>query len=143
MENNAATQPAILAHGVTSLAAGAMTCNLLNSTLVESNTAVILDLDCAVAVVSGNGSQDGGLWRGTSSVATTAEVAATFLGNFGDYSDIPSLVAALSGHINALEFGVWRLVGLLTYANNAAALVGGLTPGCLYRTSTGQVMMTF
>lgn len=32
---------------------------------------------------------------------------------------------------------------LPVYANNAAALVGGLVAGALYRTATGQVMVTF
>lgn len=35
------------------------------------------------------------------------------------------------------------VVGLPTYADNAAALAGGLAAGDFYRTSTGQVMVTY
>ena len=32
---------------------------------------------------------------------------------------------------------------LSTYANNAAAIAGGLTSGQLYKTATGQVMIVY
>jgi hypothetical protein len=35
------------------------------------------------------------------------------------------------------------IVGLPTYADNAAALAGGLTAGDCYRTSTGILMVTY
>lgn len=34
-------------------------------------------------------------------------------------------------------------LGLPVYANNAAAIVGGLTEGNVYRTSTGVLMVVF
>jgi hypothetical protein len=42
-----------------------------------------------------------------------------------------------------LNNGVLRLDALATYADNAAALSGGLVAGDLYKTSTGQVMIVY
>jgi hypothetical protein len=36
-----------------------------------------------------------------------------------------------------------QVVGLPTYADNTAALAGGLTAGAFYRTSTGVLMVTY
>jgi hypothetical protein len=36
-----------------------------------------------------------------------------------------------------------RLASVPTYANNAAALVGGLTAGMLYKTATGSVQIVY
>ena len=49
-----------------------------------------------------------------------------------------------AGNTNAtLTFGTATITGLPTYADNTAALAGGLTAGQLYKTSTGVLMVTY
>lgn len=50
----------------------------------------------------------------------------------------------LSSWLNDVNTLVYNTFGNLpVYANNAAAISGGLTAGNLYRTSIGQVMVVF
>ena len=39
--------------------------------------------------------------------------------------------------------GIVNIVNTPTYADNAAAIVGGLVAGDVYRTSTGQLMIRY
>lgn len=62
----------------------------------------------------------------------------------GTYSTVMSLTAAGRVGIGINTPGsALGVAGLPTYADNAAALSGGLTAGDFYRTSAGAVMVTY
>lgn len=63
-------------------------------------------------------------------------------------TDIISLVAGNNVVINSgnavqITFGLIQLVGLQTFADNAAAQAGGIPVNYLYKTATGQVMIRY
>jgi len=67
-----------------------------------------------------------------SNISTAATKATCFLGaNFGIGTSIPAKTLHVLGTV--------RLQGLPTYANNAAAIAGGLVADDVYKTATGEL----
>lgn len=64
---------------------------------------------------------------------------------YTDGSNYVSLAPDASGHLNINRQGDPQilLTGIDTYADNAAALTGGLTAGMVYRTATGVLMVVY
>jgi hypothetical protein len=86
------------------------------------------------SLVSGNK----GLFEGTAPVVTTAHSEILFLQNRELHDDtlVTTYLSALAGKLAAIEAGkVWTNVEPANYADNAAAVAGGLKVGEWYRTT--------